>query len=274
MKTALYFCLNSQYLDQFRVLASSILSVGQVPADVDWFVFSPDIEDIGCATIIKTQCEYGTDIDGTPRQDCDDKLVGMRYLAAKGYDQAVYLDCDMIVTGDISELFEPMLDYDIAAVDEYFYPELLEDHPIYKDTIKINPKYFNSGVMVVNLKSMLINATVDEYDRSGDCMPSRKWRDQEWINYTFSSGRIKLLGREFNWKPEAYRPIPNLHLKEHVGLIKGARIVHFAGKSKPWCNSIMSFNFEKVQVPYSLYYRHAVCCSDNQEFLINIEKNL
>ena len=259
MRKALYFCFNSEYLDQFKVLAYTLNKFGKIPADVDWFVFSPDVDYVDYvdyaenATVIKTSCEYKTDFDGEPYQNSDDKLFGAQWLANKGYNQALYLDCDIVINGDISELFNA-IECDIAAVKEYFYPDNYLLHPVYLDTMCINERYFNSGVMVINLKSDFLFKRLHDPNRSNDLIINRKWRDQEWLNFRFKNASIKELPKKFNWKPEGYAPLCDNDLSDHMNSLKDAVIVHFAGKAKPWKKApITVFSYEFEQVPYELY---------------------
>src|ERR1035437_11114936 len=58
-------------------------------------------------------------------------------------DKVLYLDCDLIVKGDISSLFEiNIMDYYFAAVEDYF----AENTRHTELNMPKNAKYFNSGV--------------------------------------------------------------------------------------------------------------------------------
>lgn len=104
-------------------------------------------------------------------------------------DKALYVDGDILVLKDISKIFE----YDISDV----YAAVIKDGP--KDKIEGGkkhayygePKYFNSGVMYLNLKKMredkmshkLIDFRLNEYNY---------FMDQDAFNQVFN-GKVKYL---------------------------------------------------------------------------------
>ena len=61
-------------------------------------------------------------------------------------DKVLYLDIDIVAGGDISELYNyNITDYDYGAVKDYY------------GRVFINPKYINSGVMLLNMKRIREN---------------------------------------------------------------------------------------------------------------------
>ena len=73
------------------------------------------------------------------------------------YDKCIYLDCDVIVHGDLRELYEIELeDYYLAGVKDC---HIMEDTPFERKHQQIlgipsRDKYINSGVMLMNLNAM------------------------------------------------------------------------------------------------------------------------
>ena len=92
------------------------------------------------------------------------------------YQKGIYLDCDVIVRGDIGELFGVDLGgaY-LAGVYDYQSRK-------YAESLKVD-KYFNSGVLLMNIKRMradntaqnLISATLEMQDKI-------KYLDQDVLN--------------------------------------------------------------------------------------------
>ena len=70
------------------------------------------------------------------------------------YDKEIYLDCDLVVTGDISELYNTDVEnYFVAAVND----RIVMSNDVFKDYVRtvvgVEPeKYFSSGILVINLK--------------------------------------------------------------------------------------------------------------------------
>ena len=70
------------------------------------------------------------------------------------YDKVLYLDCDIIVRGDISKLYNTQLKDNLVAAVEC---NITSIHPVFRAYIKkfcgMEPEeYFNAGILVMNLK--------------------------------------------------------------------------------------------------------------------------
>lgn len=69
------------------------------------------------------------------------------------YDKVIYLDCDIVVTGDISKLFSTDLcDNILGAVPD----DVIASHPVFRNYAERGvgvkyDRYFNSGVLLMNL---------------------------------------------------------------------------------------------------------------------------
>jgi lipopolysaccharide biosynthesis glycosyltransferase len=146
-------------------------------------------------------------------------------------DRVIYLDGDMIVVGSIQELLTlPLNDNVLAAVS---IPGSVRAAVLGYDAAY---EYFNSGVLVINLKrwrkidarDLLISTAHRIAAKLSD-------PDQDVLNYCFFSQRVKL---DFTWNAITpfFREINFLAIpKEEVARVaRDARIVHFNGASKPW----------------------------------------
>ncbi|TKZ35797.1 DUF4422 domain-containing protein [Brachyspira catarrhinii] len=97
----------------------------------------------------------------------------------KKYNKAVYLDCDLIILDDIADLYNIDLENNsLGAVRDIEMHRWLKDRKIRQEKIDFNnnmgikdsTKYFNSGVLIMNLEKMrelnatnkLINITLDK----------------------------------------------------------------------------------------------------------------
>ena len=140
------------------------------------------------------------------------------------YDKIIYLDCDLIVAGDISELYKTELGENILGATTEEFVSLTQPFKDYTEgAIGVHPdKYINSGVMVMNLYEFRKNKIeekfvklITEYDF--DLVDP----DQAYLNYLC---RDKILYLPNGWNKEP-TPIPCEGKKN---------IVHYALYKKPW----------------------------------------
>ena len=163
------------------------------------------------------------------------------------YSKVLYLDSDLIVKGDVSELFSVDLgDNLLAAVRDVDYCGNLN----MKDGIRMRYTkevlgmhqpydYFQAGVLVLNTKAMrklhpmekwLEFASDDRYIYNDQdilnvhCQGRVKYLDYDWNVMTDCYGRI---GRIFSFAPAAIFDAFN-DSRNHE------KIVHYAGAQKPW----------------------------------------
>lgn len=142
------------------------------------------------------------------------------------YDKIVYLDCDLVVLGDISEMYRTELgDNIIAATPDLAVRGTDAFRRYAKDAIGVDPdKYVNAGVLVINLTEFRRNRIeekfvhlITEYDF--DLLDP----DQAYLNY-LCSGKIYELPKSWNQVP--------LPFARPSALEKN--IVHYALYKKPW----------------------------------------
>jgi lipopolysaccharide biosynthesis glycosyltransferase len=183
-------------------------------------------------------------------------LAGL--LLPKSIERIIYLDADMIVYGDISELWEhPIDDHYCLAVQDISCPFIASHHALANNDkarkylaegtpiqnwrqLGLDPKapYFNSGVMVLNLvrwrQEQVENALLE-------CLRSNErhiwcW-DQYALNVVFS-GNWGMLPARWNQGAQMYKipgpeysPIP---LEEFLEMRDNPAVVHFTTEWKPW----------------------------------------
>ncbi len=140
------------------------------------------------------------------------------------YDKIIYLDCDLVVLGDISELYFTELGNNIiGAAKEQFVSNTPEFMLYAKEAVGVDPAgYVNSGVLLLNLaefrKAKIENRFVElisKYDF--DLLDP----DQAYLN-RLCHGKIKLL-------PNGWNKVP--YPVECEGK---KNIVHYALYKKPW----------------------------------------
>ena len=140
------------------------------------------------------------------------------------YDKIVYLDCDLVVLGDISELYNTDLSENIlGAVPDQFVCNTKEFRLYAKDAIGVDPDtYFNAGVLLMslekfrnnNIENKFINL-LTEYDF--DLLDP----DQAYLNY-LCFGKTRILPNGWNKAPTDI-------------ICEGNKnIVHYNLYKKPW----------------------------------------
>ena len=144
-------------------------------------------------------------------------------------DKCIYLDCDIICRSTISDLWNIDIDKNIAGA------VIDIDNDKHASRLHLN-KYFNSGVLLINLKKMreeniqdlFFNFIKNEHKRI-------VMHDQDVLNCVLN-GKIYELDKTWNCQ------ITKTHQCKDTGfykLSKYAHILHFIGSKKPWtikCN--------------------------------------
>ncbi len=150
------------------------------------------------------------------------------------YDKVIYLDCDIVVTGDISELYNIELgDNLVGAASE----EVMIEYDVFGTYVEkalgvSRREYFSAGVLLINSKkyreeeieSKFINlmntftfrVTQDEDYLNVLCRGKTKMIDVGWNKSAFETPgfndkNLKLIHYKINWKPWHY---DNVHYEE------------------------------------------------------------
>lgn len=178
------------------------------------------------------------------------------------YDKVLYLDSDLIVRGDVSELFDTELgDTLLAAAHDVDYLGNLNmnDGKRMKYTVSdlglSDPyAYFQAGVLVLNTAQMRKLHTVTEWM---DIVSEADYiyDDQDILNVE-CQGRVTYL--PFDWNvmhdcggrvASVFRFAPSASFDAYNASRANPKIIHYAGWEKPWVNTRCDFATE--------YWRYA-----------------
>ena len=140
-------------------------------------------------------------------------------------DKCLYLDVDLIVTGSLDGLLEIDLgEHFLAAVED----PVFNRHK--KLGMKLNSKYFNSGVMLINLRKWreadVRSAVIDFVKARANVI---EFVDQCGLNGVVDGNWLEL-NCTFNFQNSMMPNGPAMG----QNTIKNYKIVHFTGSSKPW----------------------------------------
>lgn len=151
----------------------------------------------------------------------------------KDHDQCLYLDVDMIVKEDLSELISTDLgDNLIGAVanPSFATRTKVKDYPIEIGT------YFNSGMVLFNSKKILEeNKHLEFYNRVSE---NFKCLDQDLLNVC-TNGRVHFIDLRYNLlvKLTSFDQAPRarkMYREKFDKALKTPAIIHYANREKPW----------------------------------------
>lgn len=149
-------------------------------------------------------------------------------------DKLIYLDCDIVILGDIRQFWNiPLEGIGVAAVEDIGYNE-----PQRYQILKYpqEDSYFNAGVLLINLdywrKHNITKACIDYYQK----YPERiLFNDQDLLNSVLHKDKI-LIDLCWNVQDGFYRT-PKVISKEwkdkFVEVLKNPIILHYTNR-KPW----------------------------------------
>lgn len=178
------------------------------------------------------------------------------------YDKVLYLDSDIIINGDIAELFDTDLsDNLLAAVHDIdFLGNLNVKHGKrmgYAKTVlgmKDPYAYFQAGVLVLNTKAMREHYTIEqwlEYASNSEYI----YNDQDVLN-VHCEGKVTFLDWDWNVMHDCggrvanvFSYAPNDDYDAYMDSRNHPKIIHYAGYEKPWVNPDCDFA--------SIYWRYA-----------------
>ena len=142
------------------------------------------------------------------------------------YDKAIYLDCDVILLTDIAKLYDIDIGDNLVGA---IYEQNTSRAPIFTNYVEEiigipYYTYFNSGVMVMNLKEFRAFGVQDRFlnmltTYNFDCLAP----DQEYIN-VICHNRVKYLPT--GWNKHSFPEPPEGELN----------LIHYALADKPWFN--------------------------------------
>lgn len=177
------------------------------------------------------------------------------------YDKAIYIDSDIIVPGDISELYDTdMHDNLIGVVTDGSVNDVPELQRYMTESLGLKlGDYFNSGMLLMNMKE-LRNVHLAEHflyllnKYHFDCVAP----DQDYLN-SMCYGKIEYLD-------SCWDAMPNRNKPE----IENPKIIHYNLFDKPWCYDDIQYQdyfweYAKQSVYYDKIKAHKAAYTDKQK---------
>ena len=170
-------------------------------------------------------------------------------------DKLLYLDIDLLILGDVAQLY----DRDISG----FMAAGVEEEQMrtngYPESIGMSSAhgYVNACVLLMNLRALRNSGKGDELIAGINAIGGR-FMDQDVLNSVLH-GQMVLLPRRFNFNLYYYR----VYKRER----KQALVIHFTGPDKPWlpkgrrrwCNRLWRMSAVRLRI--------ALCMKSNGHFL-------
>ena len=158
-------------------------------------------------------------------------------------DKALYMDCDLIVNKDLTSLWETDIsDVYAAVINDMGDTKIKSGESLLAKRIGMNNNdYFNSGVMLLNLKKMRSENVSDrllEYRRDG----INYFMDQDALNIVFESSK-KILPYIYNFRTPIFEIMEFNEINEHFfgnkykslkDCLADQYIFHMTDALKPW----------------------------------------
>lgn len=154
-------------------------------------------------------------------------------------DRCIYLDADLVVTGDIAELFSvDITGFYIAGVADV--AQISPERNILRDILAIPSmvRYINAGVLLMNLKEINCHKGLREQLEASAKRDDFPYNDQDALNSVLYEG-IKLLPQKYNVRARNMhrtdREYCHLYGKENVTEArKSPVVIHYMTETKPW----------------------------------------
>lgn len=175
--------------------------------------------------------EYMSRVKGTlPLRDYYSLTTYYRLFMADmypQYDKAIYLDSDVIVKGDIAQLYDHDLKNNLvaAAPDQVIVQTDVFTQYSEKVLGIDHNKYFNAGVMIFNCKAFREEKIYDRFSELLNTYTFVVAQDQDYLN-VLSKDRVLILNQK--WDSQVYG--------EFLCTEDEMCIIHYNFGTKPWKN--------------------------------------
>ena len=255
------------------LLAASLLSIfdsNREATELRVFIISDGIKQTSKEAVEKIADQYKRELCWLPVPRLPEGIVMKGSLNISTYyrlmmlsvipetvEKILYLDCDILVRGNVEELWETDIkDYYLAGVTDTTGKFARESVGLDR-----NDKYVNAGVLLINLKRWREDGIEEKFL---SYLEARNWRvefnDQGIINHVCNSG-IKLVSPGYNMMPTYQRytrkelmrftELESFYSEEEIEEAKREpKIIHYAGYafSRPWFKNAKGQYVEEFRV--------------------------
>jgi len=233
IKFNVFFATSKSYIQHFTVAATSLLENNK-GLDINLYVIHDNINIIEFEKIIHFfKTNYKTELKLINIGHIDFSVfkptleypkytyfrLFLAVIAPTDIETALFLDSDLVVTGDISELANiDLTGKYICAVSEASVADNVKRLQALGSVAK---SYFNAGVILVNLKWWRRKKITEKFITIANTYTKLDWVDQDILNICFANQWTKI--------DEKYNAVHLIRKKAVTPII-----IHYASYSKPW----------------------------------------
>ena len=153
-------------------------------------------------------------------------------------EKILYLDCDIVVMDDVARLFQiDMTDYPIAAVRDIVNPA--NEKQMFGISFSYRDRYFNSGVLLINLKLWRQNRYQEQLIVKARQINSFIFPDQDPLNAVFRNKWLELPPWWNRFSVVRYQDVFFRTKSDELRYIYSPSIIHYANNiARPWMDMI------------------------------------
>ncbi len=227
---------DDNYAQHLGVTMVSILENHLSTQKIEFHILDNDISSVNIQKIKLIGQKYkvdlffyfvsASDLDNYPKPNYLPRSAYLRILIPEllpvDINKVLYLDTDVVVLGDILELYNQALEgFSLGAVRDIMADEILRIH--FDKKVR---NYFNSGVLLINLQNwrrLMLTEKVKEFIllRGKEIIRA----DQDILNSLFINDWLPL-NKRFN--SDLKRGNPNKKIEDNT------IVLHYSDKVKPW----------------------------------------
>lgn len=260
--------VNTDYLDKAKTMLFSLRLHNSEKIVVYLLNHSLSQEQVeGFSDYLRDKCQIDlitievkqTEFDNMPLGEMHFSIemyyrVLAQYLLPQELERILWLDADIIILKNISEFYDQNIDgaYYVVCADRSPDSKSVKNS---KKQLGLNDNhiYFNSGVMLINLKFLRKQVLRSDIIQTSQLLSDKlTYPDQDLLNYMYS-GKVKYADSEtFNYQVKDDPFIPK-------DVISRIAILHYCGKKKPWIyTDVRSSSLPYWRVRYIQGYKNEV----------------
>ena len=149
------------------------------------------------------------------------------------YDQLIYVDCDLVVLGDISELYKLDIGNNILGAAKNYMNRFVTN---YVEKLHVSPeKYFNAGVLIINTKKFIEERIREKAFELLDKREDFIMLDQDALNIVCKD-KVYYIPEDWNVQWHHFEGKCDIVINKQacIDAYSAPKILHFTGKNKPW----------------------------------------
>ena len=285
-KIPVVFCINNSYVKQLATVIVSILQNSDKNNCFDFIIFNKDITDknkkllLSLKSFNKNITLRFVDLTKTLKDFNLENFMSRRenytYISTETYfrffipeliteyDKVIYLDSDILVLDDLAKLYnEDITEFCAGVIQDTILEVFWENtsiktkippeqsYPVYfrKKLRKKENKYFNAGVLLLNLKKFRDNNITQKLWEFTAQESPLEFQDQDVLNAVLEQ-QVKYLDYKWNVLKDSNKF--NLQMRDKIKgqqlskVYNNPAIFHYVGSNKPWQTENKHFNYKFI----------------------------